>query len=194
MSLGSGSQATAGSQVSIWDRHTARLAGRGACTVRQFDHRVQGFLDFERLAPAKQARLELELARRRDYWADEAASALGQIRILKFSGAILAVFGFWATLGAAWLATLMTLLILATFVARAVVLRRTSRFGPALTRSICPDCGYDLSGVSPAIDPVDLGNLPAGPLRCTECGVPWPLLPPPMPGGEFAPVRGSGPA
>ena len=41
----------------------------------------------------------------------------------------------------------------------------------------CPDCGYDATAVPPAFDEPSLATL--GPARCTECGSPWPLVPPP---------------
>ena len=41
----------------------------------------------------------------------------------------------------------------------------------------CPDCGYDATALPPAFDEPLLATL--GPARCTECGSPWPLVPPP---------------
>lgn len=44
----------------------------------------------------------------------------------------------------------------------------------------CPDCGYDVSGLGddPALD----GLVPGcGPASCPECGVKYPLVPPPTP-------------
>lgn len=51
-------------------------------------------------------------------------------------------------------------------------LRRT------LEHSRCPDCGYDLSDLPPAL-PRD--KVPGGgPARCPECGSVWQLVPPPI--------------
>lgn len=42
-------------------------------------------------------------------------------------------------------------------------------------KSLCPDCGYPLADVVPKF--ADAGRS-LGPERCTECGGPWPLIPP----------------
>ena len=42
-------------------------------------------------------------------------------------------------------------------------------------RSLCPDCGYPLADVVPMF--TDAGRT-LGPRCCTECGAPWPLIPP----------------
>jgi len=49
----------------------------------------------------------------------------------------------------------------------------------ALARRACPDCGYGLNGVRPAIDPAPLGGVDVGPEICPECTSKWPLVPPP---------------
>ncbi len=58
---------------------------------------------------------------------------------------------------------------------RRLAVRRLLR---TLEHSHCPDCGYDLFAVPPAL-PTD--KVPgAGPSRCPECGSMWPLVPPPV--------------
>lgn len=56
---------------------------------------------------------------------------------------------------------------------------RVHRFIHAIDHRRCPDCGYDLTGAPPAIDPTRLAGADVGPRLCPECGSPWPLLPPP---------------
>jgi len=41
----------------------------------------------------------------------------------------------------------------------------------------CPDCGYDATALPPAFTHEELAWI--GPVRCSECGSPWPLIPPP---------------
>lgn len=60
--------------------------------------------------------------------------------------------------------------------------QRRRRCRLALEHTRCPDCGYDLKGAPEPIDRAILGGLSAGPDRCPECGVPWPLVPPPTRG------------
>ena len=45
----------------------------------------------------------------------------------------------------------------------------------------CPDCRYDLSGHADAIGSSLFDDQHVGPRRCTECGAPWPLVPPRLP-------------
>lgn len=54
---------------------------------------------------------------------------------------------------------------------------RRNRCRRALSTRRCPDCDYDLS-TSDAFPPDQMLSLHVGPRACTECGVPWPLLPP----------------
>lgn len=55
--------------------------------------------------------------------------------------------------------------------------RTRRRLLRTLEAGTCPACGYELAHVPPAF-PSD--KLPgAGPVRCTECASPWPLVPPP---------------
>lgn len=46
---------------------------------------------------------------------------------------------------------------------------------------ICPDCAYDLSSLPDALPAEALAHIRVGPAHCPECGVPWPLIPPPAP-------------
>ena len=64
--------------------------------------------------------------------------------------------------------------------------RRTStpRVARALLRGRCGDCGYQL--LQPEEIREDICHYHPGPRRCPECGVAWPLVPPPAP-GEGAP-------
>ena len=65
--------------------------------------------------------------------------------------------------------------LLAGLARRRRAIRRLLR---TLEYSRCPDCGYDLFDVPPAL-PKD--KVPgAGPSRCPECGSMWPLVPPPF--------------
>lgn len=68
-----------------------------------------------------------------------------------------------------------------------LILARTFRRGIQPRRRLgarqCPDCGYDLRGAPPGIDPGALG-ADAGPRHCPECGGFWPLVPP-------APISGA---
>lgn len=53
----------------------------------------------------------------------------------------------------------------------------------------CPDCGYDLHGLIPAIEPSRVEGLDVGPMQCPECRSKWPLVPPPA---RFAPAPRKG--
>ena len=57
--------------------------------------------------------------------------------------------------------------------------RRLRRLSLSLVHRICPDCGYSLEDAPDAALPHTGQVLGLGPRRCIECGVPWPLLPPP---------------
>lgn len=61
---------------------------------------------------------------------------------------------------------------------------KTARLVRALRQLQCPDCGYDLRS-SPTVE----GRPPTviGPSMCSECGSPWPLVPPPNAGEPFRP-------
>lgn len=48
----------------------------------------------------------------------------------------------------------------------------------ALARRMCPDCGYGLTGVVPAIDGELVNGIDVGPEICPECTSRWPLVPP----------------
>lgn len=66
--------------------------------------------------------------------------------------------------------------------AAVVFVRRSSlhsRLASALSHRHCPDCGYSLRGVPSGLDPDLFDGPDPGPKRCPECGVAWPLLPPP---------------
>jgi hypothetical protein len=58
-------------------------------------------------------------------------------------------------------------------------LRIRRRLRGALARVSCPDCGYDLRGLAPAVSRAQLDGVSTGPERCPECGSLWPLIPPP---------------
>ncbi len=60
-------------------------------------------------------------------------------------------------------------------VRRRLVVRRLLR---TLEHSRCPDCGYDLFDVPPALPKYKVPG--AGSSRCPECGSMWPLVPPPV--------------
>jgi len=51
----------------------------------------------------------------------------------------------------------------------------------ALELGFCPGCGYDLSGIS-HLDVRGAMLRDVGTPRCSECGAPWPLVPPPVSG------------
>ena len=54
-------------------------------------------------------------------------------------------------------------------------------WGRALREGLCPGCAYDLAGISHfGVGGEVLRDV--GPERCPECGAPWPLVPPPVPG------------
>lgn len=58
---------------------------------------------------------------------------------------------------------------------RFAIVRRRLRL--ALETRHCPDCGYDLRGVPPAVP--DRVDQTTGPASCPECGTRWPLIPGP---------------
>lgn len=67
--------------------------------------------------------------------------------------------------------------VAAVLVAIAYLTTRSERgvLREAIPKSLCPDCGYPLSEVLPRFSGPGAG---LGPERCTECGAPWPLIPP----------------
>lgn len=76
--------------------------------------------------------------------------------------------------------TLFTIFSTAVLTVRLLLLHHPlSRLIDAIDHRRCPDCGYDLTGAPPAIDPTRLAGADVGPRLCPECGSPWPLLPPP---------------
>lgn len=59
--------------------------------------------------------------------------------------------------------------------------RTTIQFTARFRAHHCPECGHDLSVAPPAIDPEALHGQWVGPASCPGCGVPWPMVPPPVP-------------
>ncbi len=83
-----------------------------------------------------------------------------------------------------WLIALFMLLPVTSFAFWPLVqeMRRTAKVFAARFRvRQCPDCGHDLSTITPAIDPDTLHSVWVGPAECPGCSVPWPMVPPPMP-------------
>jgi hypothetical protein len=62
--------------------------------------------------------------------------------------------------------------------------RATQQFTARFRARQCPDCGHDISQIPPAIDPETLHGQWVGPAACPKCGVPWPMVPPPVPATE----------
>jgi hypothetical protein len=85
-------------------------------------------------------------------------------RVIKFTGN-----------GTVLLAALGVALLMAAVLGR----RRLRRLSQSLIHRVCPDCGYSLEDAPDATLPHAGQILGLGPRRCTECGAPWPLLPPP---------------
>lgn len=68
----------------------------------------------------------------------------------------------------------------AMFVPAFIGRRRLNRLAQSLHDRVCADCGYSLDD-APDASIAHIGQVPGlGPRRCTECGAPWPLLPPPI--------------
>lgn len=91
-------------------------------------------------------------------------------------------FEILATLGALAIAIEFTLALIALAgvgILHIFKSRHRRRCRLALLHRRCPNCSYDLTGVPDAIDRSRTGGIGTGPPNCTECGVPWPLLPPP---------------
>lgn len=112
--------------------------------------------------------------RRRHEWAGPLGEFLfiggDEVFVALIAGAIAVVAG--TALG-----VLLAIPWLAWHIART---RRRARCRKALAARVCPDCSYDLSGLPDEIEPENLEGQRIGPERCPECGVPWPLLPPPV--------------
>jgi hypothetical protein len=142
------------------------------------------------------ARLAREHARRVSYWRDRlswaggaAEAAPGVVR-----GALAAARWGWVIGAVALVAlaawrgtTAMAILAGIGIAASAAVHLRASRraerpeLGEALERGLCPDCGYELGGLPPALTAGALAGLDVGPASCPECGGRWPRVPPPAP-------------
>jgi len=74
----------------------------------------------------------------------------------------------------------MLAILLSFFALNAWLWRRMKR---RLRRSVegieCPDCGYEIDPGAPVLAESGV-EVSFGQSRCTECGCPWPLVPPPM--------------
>lgn len=84
--------------------------------------------------------------------------------------------------GALPLAWALALLLIVTGLVVALQVHRRDQLKPALIaldRCECPDCGYDLAGTTPGLPLERTNGVNVGPRLCPECGVPWPLVPPP---------------
>lgn len=143
------------------------------------------------------ARLAREHARRVEYWTTRleasapASSDRPQGRRGRETERIMLVGGSLGAIGlialawrTSWPIALAAALGLAGTVALLALALRASerpRLGDALRRGLCPDCGYDLSSLPPALPPEPLGGVRVGPSACPECGCPWPAVPPPTP-------------
>lgn len=160
----------------------------------------------ERLNPAEDgyeaARLARDHAARVDYWRERLGAPLrgtgrdarpmpGRLRdldrLLTLAGSV-AVVGLvamaWRT---SWpVAALAAVGVGSTVLALMLATRGAGRprLGEALQRGLCPDCGYDLAGLPPALPAWVLAGADVGPAACPECGSPWPRVPPPTPRGS----------
>lgn len=135
----------------------------------------------DRERPGELTRLRVEYWRRRAHWEARLAippehdDLLGRwwpvlIPALGLPGLIAA--GYWPLAG--------VVLLVSAFGVPALVWHATRRprtLARALLESRCPDCWYDLAGTT-VLEPESLEGGILGPVRCPECGAPWPLVPP----------------
>lgn len=114
-----------------------------------------------------------EAERRRVYWLDrldahQKRQAAGRVGYW-IAGVLIA-----ASIMVGQMAWLFVVLAAAYVIWDPVKSRRLDRVRAQLTGGQCPRCKYDLRGhESP--------ESPLGPSRCSECGTPWPLIPPALP-------------
>ncbi|MBK7404513.1 MAG: hypothetical protein IPJ41_07715 [Phycisphaerales bacterium] len=155
----------------------------------------------EELAPAtdgyEASKLAREHAVRVAYWSERLGTpdpempqrrrtlALHDLeRLMVIGGSIAAVLLIGVGWRTSWPVALVGSLGLAgTVAALLLATRRAGRPlpGDALRKALCPDCGYDLSGLPSALPHWAVAGSDVGPAACPECGSPWPRVPPPAP-------------
>lgn len=110
-----------------------------------------------------------EIAARRVFWSKQLVT---QWRLVRTPGFIILVI---ATVLALWIVpvlgcvTLVLLLVVITFgfAVSSKFAHDRDRLLAAIHEGVCPDCGYAVAR-----------DIPGGPDACSECGSPWPLVPP----------------
>ncbi|HZW10725.1 MAG TPA: hypothetical protein VFF69_12545 [Phycisphaerales bacterium] len=188
--------------ASAWDR----LQGDwSALTGAPLPSRTEGYDALlargEQLAPGMDAypaaRLARDYASRLSYWRERLAwgrdgagdATAPLMRALleagRYGGAagavVLIAFAAWR--GSAGMALAAAVGVAASVAVHVRAARRAGRpeLGEALARGLCPDCGYELGGLPPALPREVLAGLDVGPASCPECGGRWPRVPPPAP-------------
>lgn len=111
--------------------------------------------------------------------ASNATSVIGTMIV----GYLLVVLPYFGVLA-------LSVMILALLI-RGVKLSRYARVHDALFSARCPACRYDLRGIDAAGAFDGTGRPMVGCEACPECGLPWPLLPPPIPPNAGSAARPS---
>jgi hypothetical protein len=168
-----------------------------ASRTREFESAARG-----RLAPEIGRELAIDYARRTAYWRRNLPVVSSESpRPSGFSSPLgVADIVFWALLIPAWVVVLwldnqswLLWLIFAAIIALVFIRGRRQNLAASLMDAIehraCPACGYDLNGSPDGIEPDLVLDTRTGPRVCPECGTPWPLLPPPAPGGPISGER-----
>jgi hypothetical protein len=138
--------------------------------------------DAEVVALAQDLILRQEFWRTRS-WRWRLSPKLGALGILRiaFAGLVLmsgaALMGVFLIVAVAVLGTLSLVMMILHLFSEALPWTCSKR----LKDGCCANCGYALRGLADAVVPSRIHGVAIGPERCPECGMAWPLVPPPMP-------------
>jgi hypothetical protein len=146
-------------------------------------------------AQTAQARDLVEAHRQRTaYWRACPDASRGVGRALGIVAVGYTLMGFVGALGhTGGVAALFMATPIAALTVGGLSLRRSLGPADALAARRCLRCGYSLERLPQAIDPALLDGLQVGPLECPECGLRWPLVPPPRPTTRRADAPEGGP-
>jgi hypothetical protein len=144
------------------------------------ESRIRDFEDLvDRPAEDVVRKAQRELVRRRRRWRRPYSSGLerwiaGGFVLL----AITFVLGFFS--GYPTIGCFGPIFLFVVIFTLAIVQRNRTVPAQRLIEKKCPDCGYDLAACDDAVPLRLRPRMHLGPRACPECGIGWPLPPPPV--------------